>query len=376
MRLQALGTFLVAACDGDGLKDNSAPSAALGGAEARAYADTNHRVGWQGLWLEGVDYQAGDAVAYLGSAYIATQDNFTYATPTDPIFWDVLALKGERGGDGVAGAAGADGARGLQGETGTVGPKGDTGLAGVPGAKGEAGARGTQGRAGQQGSTGNSADIGPQGASGAQGPKGDTQGAVGPHGATGATGRHGSAGSRGLNGETGSLGPAGAQGDTDEQGLKGNVGKPGRQGITRRGPWSASETYLIDEAVSFSGRSYIAVLDTSAGVTPVSAVYCGALVAPGLAAGRYGMNAACEADYGSGARIARREEMLLGRGIAAGSGSAWYEVYSSEYSTPSSASCGAWSSNDSNGTTIDLATGSLAYEPCSTAQAVACSAPE
>lgn len=76
---------------------------------------------WQGEYDAGVSYDEGDAVSYLGSAYICTSPADAGDLPTDDSFWDLLAQAGEAdvwdGGDvlgqanflaGVDFAAGTD----------------------------------------------------------------------------------------------------------------------------------------------------------------------------------------------------------------------------------------------------------------------------
>lgn len=534
---------------------------------------------WEGSWLDGIDYQVGDAVEFEGSAYIAIQENTASIVPPNPLYWDVLAQKGERGNSG---AAGINGARGLQGETGSIGPRGETGPAGangLPGAPGKTGASGLQGQVGPQGVAGLAGPKGDagergvdgaqgmQGAVGIQGPKGDagSQGVIGPQGETGNTGELGPAGPRGLAGSAGVVGPAGEvgpkgeagatgpagerglvgeqglkgdtgaqglkgdagvqglkgdtgaqglkgdagvqglkggtgaqglkgdtgaqglkgdtgaqglKGDTGAQGLKGDVGvqgeegpkgdqgddgqigdqgamgnigdqglqgaegeqgsqgvagneglkgdsgaqgpkgdvgeqgpkgeigeqgpkgdvgEPGGKGIFWRGSWSEAESYLLDDAVSYNGGSYIAAMDVGVGITPDSDVYWDVLVAPstsrtsfqfvgattqtvaaGVGVGRFGMNAVCQAEFGSGARIARRSEIYPGLATSPGNGVAWYENDPTTSGVISN-SCSNWltgsNSVTSRGTTVDLTTGLFGDERCLTEQFVACSAP-
>lgn len=50
---------------------------------------------WRGTWTKGTQYKRGDAVAHLGSSYLALQD--TYRQPTDTTAWDILAQRGTDG---------------------------------------------------------------------------------------------------------------------------------------------------------------------------------------------------------------------------------------------------------------------------------------
>jgi hypothetical protein len=195
----------------------------------------------------------------------------------------------------LAGATGPRGTAGTPGATGAPGPTGATGPAGATGA-GATGATGTQGPTGPGG-----------GATGATGPAGATGS---PGGATGATGATGSvinswkglwagltayaagdiveyAGSTYIAiasttgdlpdssptkwslmaemGFTGATGPAGATG-------AGATGATGPKGITWQGAWSAATAYVVGDAVSLNGSSYICILGHT-NHTPPNATY-------------------------------------------------------------------------------------------------------
>jgi len=117
-----------------------------------------------------------------------------------------------------------------------AGPPGPTGPQGPAGATGAAGA---QGPAGPVGATGPQGAAGPIGATGSQGP-------TGPAGATGATGAQGPAGIPGPIGPQGATGPAGPQG-------------PAGTSLNWRGAWANLTNYLVNDAVSYNGSSYVAV---------------------------------------------------------------------------------------------------------------------
>jgi hypothetical protein len=87
--------------------------------------------------------------------------------------------------------------------------------------------------------------IGPQGPPGPQGPQGD-------------------------------VGPQGPQGDQGIQGVQGIQGEQGVQGPPGgapawRGEWSASTTYVANDAVSYQGSSYYAPSNVSVGTAPPAA---------------------------------------------------------------------------------------------------------
>ncbi len=227
---------------------------------------------------------------------------------------------GPQGPEGIAGETGPTGATGPQGPegpTGPQGPKGDTGPAGPTGATGPIGPQGPQGEPGKgltilgyyatllqleeaitnpaigdfygvgiaapynlyawNGSTW--IDNGQlQGAKGEKGEKGDPftyddfteeqllklvgpQGPEGPQGPVGATGSQGPMGPTGATGATGETGPQGPQGI---QGISGEDGKS----INWKGEWNEEKDYIINDAVSYNGNSYICTHGIPGGVVP------------------------------------------------------------------------------------------------------------
>jgi len=87
--------------------------------------------------------------------------------------------------------------------------------------------------------------LGPQGPPGPQGPQGD----VGPVGPTG---------------------PQGVQGVQGVQGIQGVQGPPGGA-PSWKGDWSASVTYVANDAVAYQGSSFYAPSNVSMGVAPPAA---------------------------------------------------------------------------------------------------------
>jgi hypothetical protein len=67
---------------------------------------------WHGVYDAGHSYDAYDGVSYLGSCYICILASLNNL-PTDPTYWDLLASKGSDGSNGVDGIDGIDGADGL-----------------------------------------------------------------------------------------------------------------------------------------------------------------------------------------------------------------------------------------------------------------------
>ena len=148
-------------------------------------------------------------------------------------------LTGPQGLQGIAGPAGPAGAKGATGNTGLTGPAGPLGPAGPVGAKGATGATGLTGPAGSTGATG---VAGPTGSTGGPGP----QGIQGPQGVVGS------------NGAPGAQGPAGPTGSQGPQGIAG-------AGFHYAGDWNAIANYTVNDIVTYSGSSYIAIAPSPAG---------------------------------------------------------------------------------------------------------------
>src|ERR1017187_4044154 len=100
--------------------------------------------------------------------------------------------------------------------------------------------------------------VGATGSAGPQGPAGPG-GPQGPQGPTGATGAQGSAGSQG---------PAGSAGATGAQGSVGPQGPGGPAGLVWRSAWSATTAYNLNDAVDYSGASYISLVVNNKGNAP------------------------------------------------------------------------------------------------------------
>lgn len=240
---------------------------------------------YQGTWSNGSSYVASDVVFYAGSSYVATQASSNKQPDTNASFWSLLAqqgLQGETGANGAAGPAGSVGPAGPTGATGAIGPVGPTGATGATGATGPAGPGGVPFRGAWSSSTayafndavfyggssyfalnsnlniqpdsdptvwsllaqaGDPGAPGSTGATGAAGPAGP----VGPAGATGATGA------------TGPAGPTGATGPTGVTGATGLTGATGPAGLSWKGTWSSATSYAVNDAVYYSGSSYIAI---------------------------------------------------------------------------------------------------------------------
>jgi len=98
-----------------------------------------------------------------------------------------------------------------------------------------------------------------------QGPNGLT-GGTGATGAMGPQGPGGPAGANGTNGADGAAGPQGPQGPVGSQGVPDTNGTNGA-GMNWTGPWSATTSYNVGDAVSYYGASYLAI-QSGAGQEP------------------------------------------------------------------------------------------------------------
>jgi len=190
---------------------------------------------WQGPWASATNYALNDVVSYAGASYVSiAASNADQRPDLSPAYWAVVAI----------GSVGATGASGPTGSVGPAGPVGATGSTGAQGVAGPVGATGIQGPAGAQGLTG------PTGVNGAQGPTG-TQGIAGQAGAQG---------TQGATGPTGTQGPAGATGANGATGATGATGSTGAVGMNFRGAWTTGTNYNVDDAVTYSGSTYLAQL--------------------------------------------------------------------------------------------------------------------
>jgi len=69
-----------------------------------------------GEYSGATSYTTGDSVSYLGSSYVAIQDT-TGNLPTNAIYWQIVAEKGDQGPQGETGPQGI---QGPQGEAGGI----------------------------------------------------------------------------------------------------------------------------------------------------------------------------------------------------------------------------------------------------------------
>ena len=84
---------------------------------------------YNGEYNPGAGYAVGDVVTFEGQTWYRKNSNGGNVgdTPSEGLFWDLIAAKGE---------AGEPGLNGLEGETGATGPQGEQGPQGEPGTPG------------------------------------------------------------------------------------------------------------------------------------------------------------------------------------------------------------------------------------------------
>ena len=102
---------------------------------------------YNGAYNPGAAYAVGDIVTYEGQTWYRKNANGGNVgdTPSEGLFWDLIAAKGEPGLNGLEGEqgpqgeTGPQGEQGIQGEQGPQGLQGEQGLQGIPGPQGEPG---------------------------------------------------------------------------------------------------------------------------------------------------------------------------------------------------------------------------------------------
>jgi hypothetical protein len=87
---------------------------------------------YNGAYNPGAAYAVGDIVTYDGQTWYRKNANGGNVgdTPSEGLFWDLIAAKGEPGLNGLEGEQGPQGEQGIQGEQG---PQGEQGIQGEPG---------------------------------------------------------------------------------------------------------------------------------------------------------------------------------------------------------------------------------------------------
>ena len=254
----------------------------------------------KGAYIYDVEYEIGDSVSYDDSSYVALQTT-KGNLPTNVLYWQLIASKGEKGNPGEQGPSGSQGPSGntgLQGPQGDPGSKGDPGndgiqgppgfqgeegLPGADGLQGPQGIQGIPGNDGLQGSKGDKGDTGDQGIQGIQGPAGN-DGATGPQGNQGIPGEQGIQGIQGVKGDTGDTGAQGQQGQQGIQGPQGDVGPQGPTGPSNyvinvqaltSSPADGATIYfgmLPKAPVTVAGNSKVYI--RKAGTIKIAEIYC------------------------------------------------------------------------------------------------------
>jgi hypothetical protein len=269
------------------------PAGASGGGTS-----TTVTLNYKGGYAATTNYALDDVVAYQGSSYVSLIAENQGNTPgLSPQSWGLLAAAGV-GVAGTTGATGATGPMGLTGPQGVAGSIGPTGVAGATGATGSPGLvyqgaysavtnyalgdvvlwQGASYTSLLGSNRGNTPSMSPSqwgvltapGPTGATGPAGP-QGSAGPQGLPGSVGPNGPPGPQGLQGIAGQsgaqgvMGPAGAQGATGPMGPQGVAGPVG---MTFRGAYSATVTYVLADGVLFGGSGYVSLVASNIGNTP------------------------------------------------------------------------------------------------------------
>src|ERR1019366_6646758 len=112
------------------------------------------------------------------------------------------------------------------------------------------------------------------------------QGATGPAGPNGAQGATGATGATGAQGASGPLGPTGATG------AQGVTGPTGPAGLIWRSAWSNATPYNLNDAVDYSGASYISLVANNLGNVPTTSPTDWSLLAQAGALGPTGATGA------------------------------------------------------------------------------------
>mgnify|MGYP001171826310 FL=1 len=218
---------------------------------------------WAGEWSSSSNYVANQVVYYEGSAYVCIQGNSNLRPDLNTTQWTLMVQKGDTGATGATGAAGAAGAKGAVGDTGPAGPTGATGSTGPQGPQGPQGAQGDAGSAATV-TVGSVSKVAGSAAATITN-SGTNQAAILnfeiPSGADGAAGTAASVTVGTVTtGTAGTNASVSNSGDTSSAVLnftipRGDTGPSGD--ITWRGGWNASTAYGVNEAVYYSGSSYV-----------------------------------------------------------------------------------------------------------------------
>lgn len=294
---------------------------------------------YRGAYASLTNYALGDIVLWQGITYTSLSASNHGNTPDlVTAMWGVLATQGPAGPTGPQGLLGPTGAQGFQGVVGPPGSPGPTGPIGIQGPAGAQGLAGPQGPRGDLGAQGLQGLTGQAGAQGIPGVHGDTglQGPMGPSGPAGpvglspqgvfsssrnyalgdavlwngsgyvslvasnlghtpdqspaqwslfaAAGAPGTIGPAGPPGATGLVGPQGGNGLAGPAGPTGATGPQGPPVATYTGAYNPATGYALNDAVSYSGSTWISLGGENRGHTPdQSPAQWSVLAARGLA---------------------------------------------------------------------------------------------
>ena len=130
-----------------GEQGETGPQGPQGNPGAQGPAGANAVWYYNGAYNSGAAYAVGDIVTYEGQTWYRKNANGGNVgdTPSEGLFWDLIAAKGEPGLNGLEGEqgpqgeTGPQGEQGIQGEQGPQGLQGEQGLQGIPGPQGEPG---------------------------------------------------------------------------------------------------------------------------------------------------------------------------------------------------------------------------------------------
>ena len=105
-------------------------------------------------------------------------------------------------------------------------------------------------------------------------------------------GQDGPAGPTGAQGPSGPTGPQGPQGPQGATGATGAQGPVGPAGLNWKSAWSSTTTYNLDDAVSYSGASYVSLIANNTGHEPDKSPSAWSLLAQAGAQGATGATGA------------------------------------------------------------------------------------
>jgi hypothetical protein len=112
-----------------GEQGETGPQGPQGNPGAQGPAGANAVWYYNGAYNSGAAYAVGDIVTYEGQTWYRKNANGGNVgdTPSEGLFWDLIAAKGEPGLDGLEGEQGPQGEPGPQGEQGIQGIQGEPG---------------------------------------------------------------------------------------------------------------------------------------------------------------------------------------------------------------------------------------------------------